>query len=80
MRVWTAAEGVCTAAHHAELTYIALVQQYPQSLPVLHVQVVKPAPLALFVVPSLEQCMAVEVAYDSTGEKVAGQKQLGWAR
>ncbi|CAK0779576.1 hypothetical protein CVIRNUC_004808 [Coccomyxa viridis] len=36
-------------------------------------EVVKPAPLALFVVPSLEQCMAVEVAYDSTGRGKAGQ-------
>ena len=77
MRVWTAAEGVCTAAHHAELTHIGLVQQCPQSLPAMPVQVVKPAPQALLVISSLEQCMAAEVAYVFAGEKVAGQKQLG---
>jgi hypothetical protein len=70
MRVWTAAEGVCTAAHHAELTYIALVQQYPQSLPVLHVQVVKPAPQALLVLPSVKQCIALEVACAFAGEYI----------
>ena len=84
MRVWTAAEGVFTALHHTEQTYTALVQQqHPQLLPAVqynNVQVVKPAPQALLVVPSLEQCMAVEVANDFSGEKVAGQKQLGKTR
>ena len=35
MRIWTAAEGVFTAAHHAELTYMALLVQHSQSLPAL---------------------------------------------
>ena len=38
------------------------------------VQVVKPAPQALLMLPSLEQYMAVEVAYGFAGENVAGQK------
>ena len=63
-----------TAGHHAELTYRALVQQYLQSLPALPVQVVKPAPQALLMLPSLEQYMAVEVAYGFAGENLAGQK------
>ena len=56
MRVWTAAEGVFTALHHTEQTYTALEQQqHPQLLHALHVQVVKPAPQALLVLPSLKQ-------------------------
>ena len=43
MRLWAAAEGVFTAAHHAELTYTALVQQLLQLLSALLGQVVKPA-------------------------------------
>ena len=71
MRVWTAAEGVIAAAHHAELAYIALVQQHPQSLPALRVQVVKLGPWALLLLPSLKQCMALEVACAFAGEDIA---------
>ena len=58
----------------------ALVQQCLQPLPPLLVQVFKPAPRALLVLPSLNQGMAVEVACACAGEDVAGRKQLRWAK